>query len=368
MLKIIQSGSGFTGKFALRGVIERSDMELVGMLAHSPEKKGRDAGEIVGLPPVGVVATDNIDELLKLGADCVLFLAKDPNLDDPAIPGRMPAQHIDLICRFLRAGLNVVGTAPSCMVYPDGVDASVIEKLEAAAKEGNSSYVGIGIDPGFMNDYLPLALTGFTSGVTKIIAQEMLNYGSYSVPEMLRSAGFGLPPKIDPEAGRPAGTVNTWGASVKAIADKLGLKLDEIRLVREQAVAEWDFEIPAFKVEKGTVAAHSFEVQGMVGGEPRIIVQHITRLHDDVAPHWARLKSGSGGFRVVIEGSPSMTCEVAMATNDAGPIAGGSATADACHATAARAVNAVPLLCAAPSGVHSQFTLPLIVGRGLFKI
>lgn len=367
MLKVIQCGSGYTGMFALRAVLQRADMELVGMYVHTPDKKGLDAGEIAGQAPVGVIATDDLEAILALEADCLLFLAKDPMLDDPAIPDTIPAGHIDTICTFLKRGINVVGTAPSCMVYPDGVNRGVIGRLEAACREGGSAYVGIGIDPGFMNDFLPLALTGFTTGVKSILAQELLNYGTYNVPQMLRAAGFGLPPKSDPEAGRPAGTVNTWGAAVKAIADKLGVALDEIRLVREQAVADWDFEIPAFKVEKGTVAAHSFKVEGIVGGKPRIVVQHITRLHDDVAPHWTRLKSGTGGFRIVIDGSPSMTCEVAMAVGEAGAIAGGDPCDDACHATAARAVNAVPVLCAAPPGVHSQFTLPLITGHGLMK-
>ncbi|MCZ6714785.1 MAG: hypothetical protein O7B29_12645, partial [Deltaproteobacteria bacterium] len=117
-------------------------------------------------------------------------------------------------------------------------------------------------------------------------------------------------------------------------------------------------EIGAHKVEPGTMAALRFEVQGIVDGRPAIIVEHVTRLDDDLAPEWP---SGNGSYRVLIRGVPSMRCEFEFEDEHGDHAVGGVVL------TAGRLVNAIPAVCEAAPGLLSALDLPLITGRGLMR-
>jgi hypothetical protein len=47
-----------------------------------------------------------------------------------------------------------------------------------------------------------------------------------------------------------------------------------------------------------------FEVQGIVGGDPVVVVEHDTRIHADAAPSWPRCLGGDNCYRVILEGRP----------------------------------------------------------------
>ena len=106
--------------------------------------------------------------------------------------------------------------------------------------------------------------------------------------------------------------------------------------------------------------AFRFEVQGIVDGQPLLVVEHVTRIVDDTAPQWPRA-DGAGHHQVRITGRPQMllTLECEDATGDRA--AGGNSAA------AARLVNAIPHVCQAPPGLLCAADLPLIVGRGLVR-
>ena len=124
--------------------------------------------------------------------------------------------------------------------------------------------------------------------------------------------------------------------------------------VVDLVAADEDFEVPMGPIGKGTVAGYRFELLGMVGTEVRIAVEHVTRIHPDVAPHWPSV--GPGGFRVIVEGTPSFTTEVVFNDDDQ--------TTAGCLATAARVVNSIATVCAAPPGVWSFLDLPTITAKG----
>jgi 4-hydroxy-tetrahydrodipicolinate reductase len=107
-------------------------------------------------------------------------------------------------------------------------------------------------------------------------------------------------------------------------------------------------------IGSGTVAGYRFEVLGIIGTQARIALEHVTRIHPDVAPHWPSIDPG--GFRIIIDGTPSLITEVVFDEDDP--------TAAGCVATAARAVNSIPVVCAAPSGVCSFIDLPTITAAG----
>jgi 4-hydroxy-tetrahydrodipicolinate reductase len=359
--RVIQWSTGNVGRYALRGILNHPDLELVGLWVHSPDKVGRDAGELCGLDSVGVPATDDADALLALDADCVCYTAT---------ADLRPQAAVDDLCRILASGKNVVSSSLVPLVHPPAADRGYVDvdRLEQACKAGNASFLTSGIDPGFANDVLPLVLTGVCERIDSVRVQEVLNYATYDQPEVLfETMGFAQPLDHTPILLFPGALTLAWGPVVQLVADGLGVELDEIRETYEKRPAPEAFEVPSGPVPAGTMAGLRFEVQGMVGDRPVVIVEHVTRLRDDIAPDWpappgqgpSGPQSGRpGGYRVRIEGSPSITCELQTAGDDGDENSG-------VIVTAMRLLNAIPAVCAAPPGLLSALDLPLVTGRGL---
>ena len=354
MYRVIQWSTGNVGRYALRGIIGHPDLELVGLWVHSSAKAGQDAGELCGVDAVGVNATNDADALLAMDADCVCYTAT---------ADLRPQQAAEDLCRILEAGKNVVSSSIVPLIHPKSADRNLVDvdRLEAAAKKGNASFFTNGIDPGFANDLMPLVLSGVCERIESVRIQEVLNYATYDQPTVLfDTMGFGKPLDDTPLLLFPGALSMAWGPVVQVIAEGLGVKLDEVRETYEKREAPETFEIPPGKVEKGTMAALRFEVQGMIGGKPAIVVEHVTRLHDDLAPDWPS-PPGVGGYRILIEGSPSITCEL-MTSGD-----GGDENSGGLIVTAMRLVNAIPAVCDGPPGLLSALDVPLVTGKGLLR-
>jgi len=84
--RVIQWGTGYTGAFALRYLINNPAYELVGVKCVTEAKEGTDAGEIAGLAPVGVTATRDAEALIATDAEVVIYMPRDP-LADPSVAG-----------------------------------------------------------------------------------------------------------------------------------------------------------------------------------------------------------------------------------------------------------------------------------------
>ena len=186
-LTTIQFSTGNVGRHALRTIIGRPDLELVGVHANGAQKVGRDAAELCGLDePSGVVATDDIEALVALHADCVVYTSQAETRPDDAL---------DEISRFLAAGTNVVGTSMVWLVAPDHADDWLRDPLERACKAGNTSLYINGIDPGFSGDTLVYTALSLSARATTITVQEIFDYGSYDDAEFTGvSMGFGTTP------------------------------------------------------------------------------------------------------------------------------------------------------------------------------
>ncbi len=350
--RVVQWSTGNVGRLALRGIIGHPDLELVGLWVHGRDKVGRDAGELCGLGPVGVTATDDLDAILALDADCV---------SHNATGDLRPREAVDEMCRLLVSGKNVVSTSVVSLVYPPFAEPRAVAKLEAACEKGATSCFTSGIDPGFANDLLPLTLSGFCERIDSIRIMEILNYATYMQPEVLfETMGFGKALDQTPLMLLPGSLTFAWGGVVEMLAAGLGVELDEIRETQERRPAEKAFDIELGTIEAGTMAGLRFEIQGIVRGRPAIVVEHVTRLHDDVAPDWPQSPT-NGSYRIVIEGSPSMTCELALTGEDGDHNTGGLV------ATAMRMLNAIPAVCAAEPGLLSTLDLPLVTGRHLMR-
>jgi 4-hydroxy-tetrahydrodipicolinate reductase len=353
MHRVVQWGTGNVGRLALRAVIEHPDLELAGVVAHSPAKVGRDASELFGLEnPTGIVATDDVDALLADQPDALSYMATGD---------LRPGEAVRDLCHVLQAGVNVVNIAVVPLSYPPAADARQVQMLEAACRAGNASCFTSGIDPGFANDLLPLTLTGFCARIESVRVQEILNYDTYDQADVLFNIfGFGQPLDDTPLLLAPGVLTATWGPTVHLIADALDVSLDDILEVHERRPAPDTFSIPTGTIEAGTSAALRFEVQGIVSGRPAIVLEHVTRLREDVAPDWPAPPSG-GGYRIRIDGDPSWTCELGMVGADGDHNTGGLL------ATAMRVLNAIPFVCAAPPGLLTATDLPLVAGRHLLR-
>jgi len=350
--RVIQWSTGNVGRHALRAIIRHPDLELVGLWVHSREKAGQDAGTLCGLEPTGVRATNDAEALLALDADCVCYTAT---------ADLRPAEALADLCRILAAGKNVVSSSFVPLVYPPAVDPGLVSPLEEACRRGGVSFYTSGIDPGLANDALPLLLLSACERVDTVRVMEIVNYATYDQPQVLfETMGFGQPPDHTPLLLVPGVLALAWGPVVHALAAGLGASVEDLREVHERRVTETAFTIPSGRVPAGTTAAMRFEVQGIVRGRPAIIVEHVTRLRDDIASEWPR-PTGSGCYRVVVEGSPGMTCELTLRGDDGDHNTGGLV------ATAMRLLNAIPAVCAAPPGLLSPRDLPLYTAHGLLR-
>jgi 4-hydroxy-tetrahydrodipicolinate reductase len=147
---------------------------------------------------------------------------------------------------------------------------------------------------------------------------------------------------------------------VKGIAAAMGVELDELVEVHERLPATEDLDLGFGLVEAGTTGALRFEVQGVVDGTVRVVLEHVTRLHDDLAPDWPQ-PAGHSGYRVIVSGNPNYTVDLQMMGDD------GDHNTAGLVGTAARLVNAIPAVCAAKPGLLSVTDLPLVPGRGLLR-
>jgi len=258
-------------------------------------------------------------------------------------------------------GKNIVSSSVVPLVYPPHVDEAMRQPLEDACNEAGVSCFTSGIDPGWANDLLPLVLTGQCEYIDTLRVMEVVNYATYAQPTVLfDTMGFGQPLDATPLLLIPGVLSFAWGGTVKVLAAGLGVELDKLREVHERLPAEETIDLGFGVVEKGTTAAMRFEVQGIVDGEPRIILEHVTRLDDALAPEWPQ-PVGHSGYRVIVSGNPSYTCDVQMMGDDGDHNTGGLV------GTAARLVNAIPAVCQAPPGLLSVLDLPLVPGRGLLR-
>ncbi|GAA4075002.1 dihydrodipicolinate reductase [Actinomadura miaoliensis] len=361
--RVGQWATGNVGRQALRAIIEHPDLDLVGVVVSDPLKVGRDAGELAGTGRrTGVRATADPAELIAARPDVISYTAVGTSGRREVATGSRPGDALDDLCRVLEAGVNVVSSALIPLVHPPSADPAAVRRLRAACALGESSCLTTGLDPGLMNDVLPLVLSGVCLRIDAIRVSEIMCYGLWDKPEaIVGKFGFGRPLDHRPPILLPGVLTLMWGPVVHLIAERLDAPLDEVTEWYEPCPAPETFRVPAGEIAKGTTAGLRFRVTGVVRGRPAIVVEHVTRLREDLAPHWPAPPFGqAGGYRVEIDGEPPWRMDVAN-PGAADPTVPGTL------ATALRLVNAIPAVAEAPPGLHTPFTLPLFTGRHLLR-
>jgi 2,4-diaminopentanoate dehydrogenase len=344
-LKVVQWGTGNLGTLAVQSILKHPDLELIGTWVSSAEKAGRDAGELSGVSPIGVLATEDADALISGDADCICYAANSMGREDEVVN--------DCI-KMLRAGKNVVNVSDPALVYPKAKGGDIYDRLQEACLAGNTSFYTSGGDPGWAGFGLALAPLTVAQQVRSVRLFEIYNYGPWNNPQ-LGLYGFGQPDTSTSMILLPGVTASIWGPSVAMLADAMGVTLDSIDEAHRVIRADEDFEIASGRIAKGMVSGMSFEIRGMVDGEARIVIEHITKLRREDFPEYGF----DDCYRVVIDGEPNIKVDMTL-TSDFG---------DSTHAGYIVAVtpvtNAIPAVCAAPAGVLTYLDLPPHGARGL---
>jgi 4-hydroxy-tetrahydrodipicolinate reductase len=354
-LRVVQWSTGNVGRHAIAGIAARPELDLVGVWVSDPAKVGQDAGQLAGLDrELGVVATNDADELLALKPDCIVHTAMADN--------RL-VEAIEDLKKFLAAGINVVSSSPVFLQFPDGtVPPELTDPIRAAAAEGGASLFVNGVDPGFANDWLPLVLTSVSERIDEVRCMELLDYSTYnSATVMFDVMGFGKPIDETPMLLMPGVLSLAWGSVVRQLAAGLDVELDEVKETVIRLPAPETFEIASGTIPEGTQAALRFEVLGMRNGRAVVVLEHVTRLRPDLGPDWPQ-PAGQGCYRLKVTGEPNYTLDLELLGTD------GDHNTAGLKATAMRLVNAVEAVVAAPPGLLTALDLPLITGRGLVRM
>src|SRR5258705_3377011 len=350
--RVVQWSTGGVGAIAVRVLAARPDLELAGVWVHGAEKAGRDAGELAGIAPLGLAATNDADALLALAPDCVCYTASGESRPDDCVAD---------FCRMLAAGINVVTTSMPGLVHPAAVADKVRERLDAACRAGGASLYASGIEPGFAGDQLVLTLATLSNKIRSVRTQEIFTYADYPVAfTMFEVFGFGKPPEHRAIMQIPGIQTSSWGPPVRMVADHLGAQLDAIRETYDKRVTDRRLEVAAGVIEPGTVAAVRFETIGVIDGRDAIVIEHVNRMANDIAPDWPTA-ARDGTYRIGFQGDPGMTCELQMGTPETFVDAG-------LVGTAMRVINAIPYVCEAAPGLVTSADLPATLPRHAFEV
>jgi 2,4-diaminopentanoate dehydrogenase len=341
--RVIQWATGKVGTIALRHFIENPTFELAGVLVTHATKAGQDAGEIAGTGQTGILATDDVEAIIATPADCVHFA-----------PAR---QDIEMVCRLLRSGKNVVSALGP--FYPTERCRADVEAIEAACRDGGTSFHGSGIHPGFAGDILPLTLVRIMERVDHIhiyeVVDQLANPSNY-----IEIMGFGrecedllASPSRQPEAPY------FFAQSMALVAESMGRTIDDLTTKLEVASAKKDIPYPGGVVKAGTVAGQHYEWTGWSQGAPLITYHFYWKMGDqDLSEQW---NCGQTGYRIVIEGNPPMELNMPEPKTTDGGVRYISLW------TAMAGVNAIPPVCEAPPGFTSHRELGVFGPHGLIR-
>jgi hypothetical protein len=353
-LPVMVWGTGNMGRAAIRSIDAHPGLELTAVLVSSPAKAGRDAGDLAGLDrSLGVVATTDVEAALATlgGTGAVAYMASGDVRPDAAVAD---------VARCLRRGAVVVTPALYALYDHRSAPPELTGPLLEAIEEGASALFASGVDPGWGNDVLPVLVSAVAGTVDEVRCQEIFDYSTYDQPESVRLlVGMGQPMDYEPPMVAAGVPTMVWGGQVRMIARALGVELGELRETLERRPLEADVTNAMGTFGAGTQGALRFEVQGLVDGVPRIVIEHVTRIDPECAPDWPLPPDGgAGAHRVVIEGRPRI--EVSLEATDEGGnrSAGGNATA------ANRLVNAIPWLTSAEPGLYDGLDVPLAPASG----
>jgi 2,4-diaminopentanoate dehydrogenase len=339
-LRVVQWTTGIVGASALRAILDDDRLELVGVFARGASKLGQDAGALAGRPAVGVLATDDVDALIALKPDCLVYMPHWPE--------------VEVLERILRAGINVVTTAR--LVTGEHYPADAGARLQAAALAGGVSLVGTGMNPMYVPT-LALASTAMCREVQSLRVTESLDCVGYASAAMWEGYGFGGPPDTSRLHSILWEAEPDYREALDGLARGIGCEIDDYALVVNCAVASADRDLGFMRIDAGTVCGVDATWTGTSDGSPIAEMCTIWTLGGLCGarqePEWKILH----GYRIDVRGEPNVTLKLSFRPDD-------FANFDIGTTTAMPAVNAITAVVAAASGVRSVADLPIVTAQG----
>jgi 4-hydroxy-tetrahydrodipicolinate reductase len=342
--RVVQWATGNVGSRALRRAIEHPDLEVVGVYVHSANKVGRDAGELAGIAPIGVSATNNIDDVIALKPDCVLYM---PHVCD-----------FDEVCRLLESGANISSTRME-LQNPAALDPAIAARIEAACSRGNSSVHATGSSPGFITEAMPIVLLSIQRRLDHFSINEFADNTTRNSPEMLfESMRFGKKPE-EFSAARADHARHSFGPSLQLIATAIGMPIERFETRSNLGLAREDVYIAAGVVPKGTIAAQRSTLAGFHKGKEVMTFTSTWFVSNDVdtddGEEW-EFRTPSG-WHVVVQGDCPLDISISF------PVAPENYADMTPGLTANRPVNAVPYICEAAPGIQTTIDLPQVIAK-----
>ena len=328
---VVQWTTGKTGTAAVKGILDRPDLKLVGCYAWSADKSGVDVGELCGIDSTGVTATNDIDALLALRPDCVSYMPFRPDFD-----------HLE---RILRAGVNVSTTM--YMLSGHGYGSDVHERLVSAALAGGASLYASGIYPGHAPN-VALAASAMCRRIDRLSVLESLDVQGYANEQMFRAMGFDADPSDPSAAAACEAACGSFGDQIPVMAHQLGVSIDDVRFTVELAIADRDVDFGFMTLGAGRVAGFRGTIAGMVGERSVVECRFVWKLGEAMTPNWPV----TDGYVIEVEGDPGVRVKIEALEGHL----------DGATTTAMPVVNAIPSVVAAPPGIVNSGRLPFVTG------
>lgn len=340
-IRVLQWTTGHVGREAVKAILAHPELELVGAYAWSPDKEGRDVGELCGLGTLGVTATHDVDALIARGADCVCYTPNHPEPDE--------------ICRLLEAGLDVVASnLTNCRSWGEQTRSRVAK----AAETGGASLFGSGIFPGFAN-CIAAQMATVSHGFRQVRFLESVDVSTYQAIRNYANLGWGQAP--DPkwlEASRRV--LGFYDECLDVMAEMLGVPVAERRFDCEWAITPDDREYFGFAMPAGSIAGQKSTWRAWARGQddPVLELDVCWIAGPGLEPDWPI----HHGYTMEVEGDPKVHTRVRFS-----PARRGGGLEDwidmANTVTSLPVVAAIPAVCAAAPGIRTYADLPLITGR-----
>ena len=309
-----------------------------------------DIGTLVGRDTIGVSATTDVDAILALDADCVLYTPRTARVDD--------------VCALLASGKSVATTA--FLFHPRRMQPADRDRVLAACEAGASSVHGSGLNPGNLSGVLPLALSGMSRTIDKITLQERADWSVYeSTGITFDNMAFGQPvDMISPTATEfLAFNSSIFEEQVWFVGDALGAELDEVTATVEAVAAQQDHQIFDHLLRAGTTAGQRWNWTGLRDGQPLVEIETLWTVGSEYP--------GTGptehGWTLTIEGDPSMRAHFYSLASFTRAASVEEHVRSASVATAMQVLNGVPAICEASTGFVTTASLPLIYNQRAFR-
>jgi 2,4-diaminopentanoate dehydrogenase len=334
--RVIQWATGAMGKTCLRAVIDHPDLVLAGLYVYSESKAGRDAGEIAGRAPTGVIATRSVNEILALEADVVIHA---PRIQPPY------THHNEMICRLLTSGKNVISI--NGHTFPAYWGEAAVEPFETACRSGESTLFGTGLNPGFIVEKIATTATGLCNRIDHIFIGEVVACNSVKNPNYVFDVlGFGTPVgSIDPNdpTWAPAEILNGMYSEVVAhLVARMGYRLDRVETDHVMLPATTDIQTAAGLIKQGTIGHTNWRWHAVVD-DKRLVTLSIAWIMET-----AHLENPDQGiWNVKISGLPEVKIHIDLKNPDDYPYR----TEPEQLAVAASVVNSIPSVCHAKPGI-----------------